>query len=139
MASLMRLQLDPPPRKLRTFGIAFALVLGVVGAVLVRRDVAMPWAAVPWAAGGLAFAVAFLHPPALRWPFVALSVATFPIGFVVSHALLLAFYFLLLTPLGLVARLTGRDRLALRRDPSRASYWEPRPPRPGVPRYFRQF
>lgn len=38
------------------------------------------------------------------------------------------FYFGVLTPLGLVLRLAGRDPLRLRRDPAAPSYWIARAP-----------
>jgi hypothetical protein len=56
-----------------------------------------------------------------------------------SHLLLAGVYYLLITPLGLVMRLAGRDKLEMRRDHQATTYWTPRPPTPKVSRYFRQF
>jgi len=60
------------------------------------------------------------------------SPATFPsrlseIGTVIAMAIL---FFAVVTPVGVVMRLTGRDRLRLRFEPAEPSYWVPRPPHP---------
>jgi hypothetical protein len=78
-------------------------------------------------------------PQSLRLPFVALSVAIFPIGWLVSRILLAGMFFGIFTPVGLFFRLIGRDALALRPEPGRLSYWEPRPEEAGVERYFKQY
>ena len=61
------------------------------------------------------------------------------IGIVVSNTLLALFYYLVVTPIGLVRRLLGRDSMARKFDPAAASYWRDvkRSVDPG--RYFRQF
>jgi hypothetical protein len=62
-----------------------------------------------------------------------------PIGWAVSFILLAAFYFLLLTPLGLFFRLIGRDTLGRKFDPDAESYWLTRQPPKNLDRYFHQF
>jgi hypothetical protein len=37
-------------------------------------------------------------------------------------------FFAIVTPVGIVMRLTGRDRLRLRFEPAEPSYWVPRSP-----------
>ena len=70
---------------------------------------------------------------------VLLSLAAFPVGFVVSHLVLAILFFGVLTPAGLLMRLLGRDPLERKFDEGRKSYWvdlpEPKEPRD----YFRQF
>lgn len=70
------------------------------------------------AAGGLVW------PPFVRPVFLGLIVLTFPIGWVVSHALLTAIFLFVFTPIGLVRRLLGHDALALRDRPDRISMWQ---------------
>jgi hypothetical protein len=49
-------------------------------------------------------------------------------------------YYGIIAPLGIVMRLTGRDLLRLRRDPTAPSYWiERRPPGPPPATMKRQF
>ena len=52
--------------------------------------------------------------------------------------MLAAIYYLLFTPLAVAFRLTGRDELALRRQPEAASYWVPKRGARGVADYLRQ-
>jgi ABC-type uncharacterized transport system permease subunit len=77
-------------------------------------------------------------PPLLRIVFVGLSYATYPVGWVVSTVVLCAMYYLVLTPVGLVARLFGYDPLARGFDRQARSYWVARRPREGLEGYFRQ-
>ena len=58
---------------------------------------------------------------------------------VVSFVLLAVFYYLLITPVGLFFRLTGRDILQRKFDASAESYWHPRRPAGNIKRYFNQF
>jgi hypothetical protein len=83
--------------------------------------------------------LAFVSPRWVKWPFIALSVVTFPIGFVVSHLALAIIYYLVFTPVALVFRLMGRDALRRKLDPQAKSYWEAYNPDRGRERYLRQF
>ncbi len=135
---MIRVRRDPRPRDLRVFGLALALVAGLGARWLLRRDLGpFAWAAL--GAGGLGLLAAALRPRALRPVFVALSIATYPVGLVVSTVLLGVIYFVLLGPVALVLRALGRDKLGLRFDRSAATYFQPRPAAPPRERYFRQF
>ena len=59
------------------------------------------------------------------------------VGTALGTAALAAVFFLVVTPLGLAARLAGRDRLELRRPAPGASLWRPLPQAPHDP--ARQF
>lgn len=59
------------------------------------------------------------------------------VGTLIGVATLAVVYFLVVTPLGLAARIAGRDRLALGRPPRDASLWQPLPATPHDP--SRQF
>src|SRR5262245_39719407 len=60
--------------------------------------------------------------------FQILSVVAFPIGFVLSHVLMAAIFFLVMTPIGLCFRLVNRDALGRKLEPNRTSYWRDRGP-----------
>jgi hypothetical protein len=64
---------------------------------------------------------------------------TLPIGFVISLILMSVFYFGLITPVGLVFRLIGRDVLSRKFDPKASSYWVPHEQASKPERYFQQF
>jgi hypothetical protein len=83
--------------------------------------------------------VGLIWPRVMRPIFVGWMCAAFPIGWVVSHFLLAAVFYLIITPLGLVMRLAGRDKLKLQIDRESKTYWTRRPSIPPASRYFRQF
>lgn len=83
--------------------------------------------------------VGVIAPAAIRWIYVGWMIAVFPIGWVVSHTIIAAVYFLVITPIGLIMRLAGRDPMERRFDPTAKTYWKVRPPAPDNARYFRQF
>lgn len=64
--------------------------------------------------------------------------ATLPISWVVSHAVLAAVFYLLISPIALLMRLGGRDPLLRRFDGNATTYWLPRRPPAQPDRYFRQ-
>lgn len=130
----------PTDRELRQFaGIWFPLFWAIVGLLIGFRagwwNVVLP----VWGAVAAASIVGLTWPRLMRPVFFAWIVAALPIGWIVSHLLLAAVYYLLITPLGLVMRLIGRDKLQMRFDRDAATYWTPRPPPPAKSRYFRQF
>ena len=65
--------------------------------------------------------------------------AVAPMGWSVSNLVLASTYFLVLTPIGWLLRLTGRDPLSLRRGVDRKTYWVDHQTPADIRRYFRQF
>jgi hypothetical protein len=63
----------------------------------------------------------------------------FPIGFVVSHVVLAVLFFGVLTPVGLILRLLGRDPLQRHFESDKKSYWADLPDSIPQGDYFRQF
>jgi hypothetical protein len=71
--------------------------------------------------------------------YAVLSLVAFPIGFVLSHVLMAIIYYLVITPIGLLFRLIGRDPLGKRLDRNAATYWhERRAARPAAS-YFKLY
>ena len=56
-----------------------------------------------------------------------------------GYLLLVIIFYLIVTPLGLVMRMLGRDPMQRKFDRSAASYWIERPQHDETARYFRQF
>lgn len=113
------------------------MAFGVLGAVL-RFHFGMtvaPW--VVWVLG-LAAGVVGVAAPLHVYPlYLLVTVLAIPIGFVVSTLGLGLFYYGIMTPLGFVLRLTGRDPMRLRK-PSGDSYWLDRGDEPSAGSYYRQ-
>lgn len=131
---------DPSRRQLRQFaGLVFPLFCGLVGLIAFYRFGAPRVAYGLWGFGVVAGALGLIWLPVARWLYLGLIYATYPIGFVVSHVMLLILYYLVLTPIGLVLRLLGKDPLGKRPDPGASTYWQPHDQVTDVERYFRQF
>lgn len=117
-------QLKTSPRDLRKFG----LVVGGVFALLAawtwwRGKPAFPYflgAALPLLVLGL------IWPKALKWVYIGWMSLAFVLGFAVSTVLLTVFFYLVVTPIGLIAKMAGQDFLSRRIDPEAKSYWLPR-------------
>jgi len=65
--------------------------------------------------------------------------AAFPIGWTISHLVLVFTYFVVLTPIGLMMRLVGRDPMQRRLDSDTQTYWIENKPPANPARYFQQF
>lgn len=135
--ALIRINSHPSGRDLRLFSLLWLIFLSVLGAIAQHRGSAQ--AAIIWWSVAAAVAIpGLIAPRSVRLVYLAATYAAFPIGYVVSALVLAAFYFLVLTPVGLVLRLVRRDPLDRRFDRGRSTYWERRDAAPPVSSYFRQ-
>ena len=130
----------PSERMLRQFA---ALCLGVFVGMAVWRGARGHIDAWTWGVGGagaLVGIVGLVWPAAIRWVYSGWMLAAFPIGWTISWLMLLALFYLVFLPVGLVFRLMGRDALALR-PPARGdgSLWLPKQTGSQPTDYFRQF
>ena len=96
-------------------------------------------AAVLWTLAVAVRLIGWLRPAWIRPVFLGMTLASWPIGWAVSHLTLALVYFLVITPIGLVFRLRGRDPLQRSFDRAAPTYWEPYNPSQGLDRYLRQF
>ena len=71
--------------------------------------------------------------------YVVMTLVAFPIGFVLSHVIMLVIYYLVITPIALVFRVMGRDVLGRRLEPQRASYWTERSKPRDAASYFKLY
>lgn len=74
-------------------------------------------------AGALLTAFGVIWPRALKYVYIAWMTLAFTLGFVMSNVILTLFFFLFVTPIGLLARLFQKDFLARKWDKRAASYW----------------
>lgn len=131
-------QLKTGQRELRNFGLLVGGVFLAMGLVFLLKGKAYhPWFITP----GLALLLpGVLFPSILKPVYILWMALALVLGFIVSHVILTLFFFLVITPVGLVARMAGKDFLRLKLDPHASSYWIARDQRPPDPaRYERQF
>lgn len=130
---------EPSPRDLRVFGLLLIGFSGLVGGLIYWRLEA-PRAAVGVAGALLLVAILYQAlPPLRRFFYLGWMKVTYPIGWTVSHLALAAVFYLVITPIGLIMRLFGRDPMQRRRSPGATTYWAPRAPGVDTARIFRQF
>jgi len=135
--ALLELNLSLTPRQLRWFaGLWFPALVAVVGG-MVQRKLHAPSAALSiWILGGILSLLGLLRPAIIRPIYVLALRLTYPIGWVISHILLLVLYFAVMTPLGFLLR-CFHDPMQRRFDSPTKSYWLPHE-MPEASRYFRQ-
>lgn len=137
--ALVDVKTDPSPKDLRVFGMLLPVFFAVFGWAIGHRSGSQAAASAIWAAGAGVVLVYFVQPRVRRPVFVGWSYLTYPIAWVVSHLILGAVYFVVVTPIGLLVRRLREDPMERRWDPATRSYWVRREPDRDVPRYFRQF
>jgi hypothetical protein len=131
-------QLKTGDRDLRKFGLMVGGVFAVLGGLFLWRHKSFyPWFLWP---GGVLLGFGALWPRALKWVYLAWMSGAFVLGFIISHIILGIFFYLVITPIGLLARLAGKDFLSLKLDRAAKSYWIPRERKAKSPAdYERQF
>ena len=138
---LIEVKKDFTRRELMLFGPFFVLFNILVGGILWWRhgtfgiDVYSIWGGIV----GLLVVAYYVIPPLRRPLYLGWLYAVFPIGFVISHVILIIIYYLVITPVGLLMRIVGYDPMHRKFDSSASSYWVPRDEITDNSRYFKQF
>lgn len=128
----MKLKLKEDPKEWFKFTIVMVLMAVVITALLIRSKVLPPMALV-FAGVLLHFVLAacWVRPVWFRGFYRAGMTVSFRIGQVLGFVWLSIFYLVIVTPLGLLLRLAGKDLLALKCVKSATSYWrDAKPPGP---------
>ena len=138
--SLVEINWNPEKGQLRMFGLTAVLVLGVAAVILQFVFGITVIAALFVGGTGLCiFVISLIWAKAARIIYLGLTFAAMPIGLVISFLLMATFYFLVLTPVGLVFRLFGRDVLARKFRIDTPTYWTSHTQSSDPERYFHQF
>jgi len=137
--SLVEINWNPEKSEIRKFGVIAVFALGAAGLILrYIFGVSAVWAVSAASAGLGIFIVTLISPAAGRIIYLALTFAALPIGLVISFIVMAAFYFLILTPVGLFFKIIGRDSLDRRFEPESPTYWTQHKHTDDHERYFHQ-
>ena len=122
----------------RSFGMVFTLVFLVVGIWQISAEKSLGWY---FFASAILFFIVAITFPSLLGPF---NRAWFKFGLLLGQAvnpvILGLVFFLVVTPIGIVRRLLGKDSLHLKTKPNLKSYWIDRnPPGPKLGSMTKQF
>ena len=141
--SLIKLNWRPDKTEIRKFGVIFlvgCVIIGLAkflapfglwqrneqfGLILVLAGLFI---------GGVAIAIPRAALP-FYWAWLSIAFIT---GNIMSRVLIIAMYFLIITPVGILSRIVGRDKLQLKRR-SIGSYWHPIHLPKEIEMYERQF
>lgn len=137
----------PGPGELRKFGRALIAGFGCIGFFFFLKDAytggwqvwslgALP--SILWIGGGAAGLLALSGTRSalpLYWAWMGIAYA---MGNMMSRLFLMLLYYGMITPMGIIMRFSGRDKLTLRRG-RRQSYWHDVPSTADKSRYERQF
>jgi Saxitoxin biosynthesis operon protein SxtJ len=131
-------QLKLGDRDLRKFGLMVGGVFAVLGILMLLRHKAhAPYFLWP---GAVLFVLGAAQPRTLKWVYVGWMSVAFVLGFIMAHIILTLFFFIIITPIGLAARMFGQDFLSLKLNRNAPSYWIPRPQKArSAAEYERQF
>jgi len=137
--TMIELNFHPTRKELRIFSALFLVFFGIVGWFVHSKTGLWTAASILWGLGAAVGVVGTCAPAWVRPVYIVWMVAAYPVGWVVSHVLMGAIYFALLTPIGLILRACGRDPMERKFLPQASTYWIPREKTRDTRRYFRQF
>lgn len=137
--ALVTINWNPPTHQVRQFGLLTAgLCLMLAAWWQFRNHAALP--AVVAACIGVGLSVlALFWPGLLRYVLVAVMACVYPIGWLVSHLVLIVIWYGLFTGVAMIFRLIGRDALQRSFDRSASTYWQPKVLPNDPARYLRQY
>src|SRR5258706_6404661 len=115
-----------PKNPERSFGVSVGAVLCVIAAALVWRG---RMARAEWigGVGAALLVIGLIWPRLLKWPSAVWWRFAKALGYINARILLTVLFGIVLTPLGLIWRVMGKDPLSRRRE--RWSGWSAYPPR----------
>ncbi len=136
---MIDINFNPSKRELRTFGLGTLAFLVFIGWIVWRKSGSIYAAGGVIAVGVVVAVLGMVVPRSIRPLFIALNVVSYPMAWVSSHVLMAIIFYLVVTPLAVIMKLSGRDPMERRFDASVRTYWKRRPDQVDSSRYFRQF
>ena len=122
-----------PAHPERSFGLTVGAVACAAAAYLWWRE-AVQTAAILGVVGFTLVALALLAPRALYWPSLVWWKLVHVLGYINARIILTVLFSVLLVPVGLLWRVTGKDPLGRRR--AGATGWSPYPARYRDPKHY---
>ena len=133
----MKVRLKEDPKEWRKSALLTALALAVLSSVLRWRGIL---SAPTWRMALLVLALvslaAWFFPRCFRGYYRASTRFGFWLSLVLARIILSVIFFVVITPLGWILRLSGKDALRLKRPLSAATYWSPAQPNSPLDRLF---
>lgn len=137
--SVIEINRRPSRKDLLWFGVILPVFFGMVGTMVRSKLGAGAVGAGLWGFGALLTFAYWVLPPLRIAVYLAWMHLFFPLGWLVSHAVLAVLFFGIATPTALVMRLLKRDPLHRGRDPAAGTYWVEHRTGEKPARYLRQY
>jgi hypothetical protein len=128
----------PDAGELRRFAVAMLIGFAVLGLLSAWRGGGIGTTSIALWSIGVVLAVAALVPGLRRVAYLAVYLPTSIIGYVVSNIILALMFFLIITPLGIILKLMGKDLLQQTRQRD-TTQWLPVKNDKTEDSYYRQF
>lgn len=136
---LIEINTNPSRRELKQFAFAWLVFFLLIAGLMHWKGACAP---IVWAVVSVAILVpslGCLSRQALRPAYLGMAYLAYPIGFVLSHLILMLVYYLIMTPTGLILRLTNRGFFPKKPDPEIGSYWTAKTRTRKADDYFKQY
>ena len=137
MIDRMITEIKPTRKNIRNFGITIGLFLMIFGGILFWKEIEdyifVTFVGIVFIVCGLGLPI-ILKPIYLFWMIVS-SI----LGWVMTRVVLSILFFTMITAIGLISKLFGKQFLDLKWDNSKNSYWDQRQGKPEKSSYENQF
>lgn len=129
---------EPSDKDLNILALLFLVVPAIIGGLSLWKGSPKGWY---WIGAGLGLALLRLIPPLFRAIYRGWVCLSITVGYFVSRIILTIIFFLVMTPLGLIMSLFGKDPMERKLDPDAPWYWIAREQEKdqSVERYEKQF
>jgi hypothetical protein len=108
-------------REWRKFGIALGIILGIIATILLFKAKSIY---IYFYGGGAFFILAALAVPIIIKPvFILFLYIAHILGFIMTRVILSILFYLVITPIGWISRLFGKQFLDMKFNREKTSYW----------------
>jgi len=137
---LVSLNLKASEKQLRDFGDIALCMCNFIGLMMIWLKGLSMKAFIGFCITGMViYLLSRISTRLVRPVYMAMTVVTFPIGWLVSHVVMALFYYVIISGVGLVFKLLKRDPLHRSCNPKADSYWLPYQHKSSTKDYFHQF
>jgi len=119
-------ELDLSEKALRKFGLMIGGIFLAIGLLLLWKSVWLDVRIIFIALGGTLFLGGVLLPLPLKYVYLIWMGFAFALGWIVSRFILIILFIFVITPIGIVAKLVGKQFLDLKFRDGKDSYWIPK-------------
>ncbi len=122
----------------KKFGITMGIILTIIGLYLVWKK--NDYFAYFFSVAAAFFTLGLILPASLKYVYKAWMSMAVVMGFIMTKIIMVIIFYLIVTPIGLIASITGKKFLDMKIVPNANSYWLARDQAPKVKAdYERQF